>query len=67
MGHIKNILIECEGDADLVEKRIKEIAQAKRREHEDYTNQVSRAMKDPRKRKQIAEHLGYLINLIIEE
>ncbi len=67
MGHIKNILIECNGDVNLAEKRINEIAYEQEQKRKNLTQVVEIAMKDPKKRSAIASHLGYIIHLIIKE
>ena len=67
MGHIKNILIECNGDIDQAEKRIKEIAYEREQERKNLVQKLDIAMQDDKKRCMIAKHLAHIIHLITKD
>lgn len=67
MGHMKNILIESEGDIPLAEEKLKKIAQARKDKVDSLTSKVEKAMADKRIRYSLAKSIAQILLLIDKE
>lgn len=64
MGHMKNILAECDNDPVRAEQRLKEIANELELRRNQTASYLEKLMSNPVRRHQIARSLAEIINLI---